>query len=642
MELNDITLTIDQKVITVPEGTTILEAAGGAGIHIPTLCHHPELTPYGGCRLCVVQVDGAPRLAASCVMPVRQGMEVVTENEAIIEARRLMLEFIFAEKNHYCMFCAQSGDCELQELAYRLQMDHLTTQPMGREFPTDASHPDLVLDHNRCILCGRCVRACREVVGASILDFHNRGGEVVIGADLSGKLGESGCVSCGLCLQVCPTGAIFLRHRTHYAVRGKSRDWREKDSTCADCEMLCHISARVKKNNLINIQGCLGNGNKGPDRGQLCRRGRLDPFRNEPPRQLRPMIRQNGAWVETDLDSALSAAVRGLKRVRDDYGPSSLFGLASGAGSIGEMERFVELTGSLEFGRTDVLGGRVLRNLVEAGGKADPPPEVPWTALGEADFILQLGTLMTVSHPVIVQLILRAHQENSAVWAVIGPEKPKAPWARYVAVSMQYLAGFVEALAGEKSSVPDPPNGLDEVIRTWDKAEKPVIVAGPSLTGAADVSALKAIFKLAAGKGQNGRPPGLIFPKPGPNLVRAGEIGLASEREAVGNTCQAGLIDLCGRDDLAYVLENIGADPDFLVVMTPYVRENLFSMARVIIPRPIGLEEGGDFTTNSGPNPVNRKPVLEPPPGVESGVAVLDRLLQLSGLSPDAVGPRRP
>ena len=121
-----IRLTIDGKEVTAAEGVTILDAAQRNGIDIPTLCHHPALSNWGGCRMCTVEVDGAPKLVASCVMPVREGMEVVTTNERILESRRTVLEFLFAERNHNCMFCPQSGDCELQKLAYELGMDHLT------------------------------------------------------------------------------------------------------------------------------------------------------------------------------------------------------------------------------------------------------------------------------------------------------------------------------------------------------------------------------------------------------------------------------------------------------------------------------------------------------------------------------------
>jgi NADH dehydrogenase/NADH:ubiquinone oxidoreductase subunit G len=124
-----VTLKIDGREIVAREGMTILEAARENGIHIPTLCHHPALSNWGGCRICVVEVDGAPRLVASCVMPVREGMDVATNSERVLESRRTILEFLFAERNHYCMFCSQSGDCELQDLAYELGMDHLTVPP---------------------------------------------------------------------------------------------------------------------------------------------------------------------------------------------------------------------------------------------------------------------------------------------------------------------------------------------------------------------------------------------------------------------------------------------------------------------------------------------------------------------------------
>ena len=184
-EKSKVHLTIDGKEVVAEEGSTVLETATRYGIYIPTLCHYPGLSNWGGCRMCVVEVDGAPRLAASCVMPVRQGMEVVTSNERIIETRRTILEFLFAERNHNCMFCSESGDCELQKLAYELQMDHLTVSFSFNRFPTDVTSEFMVIDHNRCILCGRCVRACAELAGLSVLNFQNRGSRNLVGLDLN-------------------------------------------------------------------------------------------------------------------------------------------------------------------------------------------------------------------------------------------------------------------------------------------------------------------------------------------------------------------------------------------------------------------------------------------------------------------------
>ena len=272
METPDfISLVIDGKDVQVPQGTTILEAARQIGVHIPTLCHHPALSAYGGCRMCVVEVDEAPRLVASCVTPVRKGMSVVTSNQRIFESRRTILEYLFSERGHQCMICAKSGDCELQALAYEHQMDSLCAPSLDNYFQVDATHGDLAIDHNRCILCGRCVRACKELAGQSVLNFHNRGVNVVIGADLSDGIGNSTCISCGICVQVCPTGAIFNRLRTHYAVFDKSAELRRVDSLCTQCELLCPIICWTKGADLIKIESRLLDSN--PVSRMLCRRG---------------------------------------------------------------------------------------------------------------------------------------------------------------------------------------------------------------------------------------------------------------------------------------------------------------------------------------------------------------------------------
>ena len=281
-KVKKVKLTIDGKEVSVDGGLTILEAARQNGINIPTLCHHEALSNWGGCRMCVVEVDGSPKLVASCVMPVREGMVVVTTNDYIIECRRTMLEFIFAERNHNCMFCPQSGDCELQNLAYELQMDHLTVAFSFNPFPTDVTNEYMAIDHNRCILCGRCVRACKEIAGASVLNFQNRGPKNLIGMDLNETREQSTCYGCGVCMQVCPTGAMVNRYRGHYAVKGHSKDWQQLDTVCSQCGLLCPTIHFVKDNTLIKIEGKLTRANGRPDLGQLCYKGRFESLKNVP------------------------------------------------------------------------------------------------------------------------------------------------------------------------------------------------------------------------------------------------------------------------------------------------------------------------------------------------------------------------
>jgi len=204
------TITIDGKTLEVPEGTTVLRAAQNNGIDIPTLCDHPHLTPYGGCRLCLVEVEGYRTLQPSCTLPVSNNMVVKTDTKKVLNARKFVLTLIFSERNHFCPYCQVSGgDCELQNAAYHEEMTHWPLQPNWQPYPVDASHPFIILENNRCILCRRCVRACGELVGNYTLGFEERGASSLLVADTGVPLGESSCVSCGTCVQVCPTGALI-------------------------------------------------------------------------------------------------------------------------------------------------------------------------------------------------------------------------------------------------------------------------------------------------------------------------------------------------------------------------------------------------------------------------------------------------
>jgi len=620
-----ISLRIDGQEVVVPEGVTILEAARRNGIRIPTLCHHEALSPYGGCRLCVVEVDGAPRLVASCVMPVRKGMEVVTLNERIAQARRTILEFLFAERNHYCMFCAQSGDCELQNLAYEYQMDHLTVAPLGQDFPVDTSHEDLVLDHNRCVLCGRCVRACRELAGNAVLDFQNRGGRTMIGVDLAGQLADSSCASCGVCVQVCPTGAIFSRHRTHYAVKGKPKDWQEIESYCPECGLLCPAVYSVRGNNLLKIEGKLPS--EALDRGQLCRKGRFEPLKSPAPRLTEPLIRDGeGNWRKATLGEALDRVAEGLKG-------DQVLGLASSRCSNEELSAFKELVaGGWPAGRLDTLDGQHFRNVAAAAG-GDPASlgEAPWQAILEADLILQIGASPSESQPIICSLIRRAILENKAKLAVIGTENALGPWASvHLPAAEGELNKLVQALA-DPATKPTAwaERGFQDVVTLLKGSSRPVIVAGQGLTAQADPTALKQVVGLAKAKGGTL----LIVLKPWGNSAGAWGLGLAAGQSLNGSgRFKAALACLAGEE----VVPDSLAGLDFLAALTPYFSEVLAGRAQVLIPKPTWLEEDGTYSLADGSASRFKTKVLEPPPGVEPAGKTLAALA--ARLKPGAAG----
>lgn len=210
-----VTLTLNNELVSAREGQTLLEVIQEQGSSVPYLCHLDGLTERGGCRLCLVEVQSSPKLLPACITEAQEGMVVQTHSERLTNYRHMIVELLLSERNHVCAVCVMNGHCELQSMAAHLGIDHVRYDYLNPELPMDASHDRFILDHNRCILCARCVRVCDEVEGAHTWDIMGRGVNCRIVADLNQPWGTSqSCTSCGKCVQVCPTGALTKKGST--------------------------------------------------------------------------------------------------------------------------------------------------------------------------------------------------------------------------------------------------------------------------------------------------------------------------------------------------------------------------------------------------------------------------------------------
>lgn len=220
-----VTFTLDGKDVSARTDQTVLSVAREHGVKIPTLCALEGLSIVGACRLCLVEVAGSPKLQPACVLKASEGMHVTTDSPRLAKYRKMIVELLLSERNHVCSVCVSNGGCDLQNLAQGLGIDHVRFPYLYPSLAVDASHARFTLDHNRCVLCTRCVRVCDEIEGAHTWDVMGRGIQSLVITDLKQPWGASeSCTSCGKCVQVCPTGALSEKGKSVAEMR-KRRDF---------------------------------------------------------------------------------------------------------------------------------------------------------------------------------------------------------------------------------------------------------------------------------------------------------------------------------------------------------------------------------------------------------------------------------
>lgn len=437
-----VSFTLDGVSVTAQTSETILQAAQRQGVEIPHLCYSDRLRADGNCRACVVEIDGERTLAPSCCRYPTEGMSVQSNSQRASSAQRLVLELL------------QSDSPEGQSLTPHNELSHWCEklQVTGRRFPQrrqpeqDQSHPAITVSLDACIQCGRCLRACREEQANDVIGFSDRGSRARITFDMDDPMGQSSCVGCGECVQVCPTGALMPAGNV-----GQQTMDKQVDSVCPYCGVGCQLTYHVKDNRIQFVEGRDGPANQ----GRLCVKGRYGfDYVSHRQRLTRPLIRKTDApkHAEMDMDyenplrdfreasweEALAFAANGLKEILDSRGPSSLAGFGSAKGSNEEAYLFQKLirTG-LQTNNVDhctrlchASSVAALLQMIGSGAVSNPVSDVD-----SCEVIVLIGSNPTANHPVAATFFKNAARAGKTL-IVMDPRRTDI--ARYADHVLQF------------------------------------------------------------------------------------------------------------------------------------------------------------------------------------------------------------
>ena len=631
-----VNLTIDDKQVTAPKDSTIYDAAKLNGIKIPILCHDKKLKPFGACRMCLVEVEQMKgRQIPACTTPITEGMIIRTATPEIIKARELVLELLLLNHPLDCPVCDKAGDCDLQNLTYDYKVDSNRFSDLKFQHEIDYNNPLIERDMNRCVLCGKCVRICDEIVSFGALTFIDRGIETKIGCEFEKKLD---CEFCGSCISVCPVGSLLAR-----PFKFKSRFWAltKHNSVCGYCGTGCNLTLGVKDNKVLTT---IYDENQGFHKGQLCVRGRFGyQFINSAKRLTKPLIRKNGALTESTWDEALELVAGRLR------GGSAVAALATPRLTNEELALFkkllVENVGTKNF---DHAAGYAHAALTEGFARSFGASASSASILDiqRSDMLLVIKTDAYETHPVVGFEVNMAVKNKGVKLSILSDKRgklSKLPHAqtlvhlpgsevallnaiaktildeKLVSASAASVAGYAEleqALAGFSAEAVAAQSGLNaadikKLAAEYAAAEKALIIfpVGQAYTGHnADLATAVANLAILTGKyGKEGC--GVLCLSEKNNSQGAVDMGFYAQDGGLNalqilDACTDGsvktlfvagenpLVSYPNRTKIKAALEAV----EFLVVSELFLTETA-AMADVVLPVCSFAEKEGTFTS---------------------------------------------